>query len=869
MQAQTSTLIPIVRLITGLIFACLLTANTAAETVERPRVLMIYGTMYLSPWIQKFNEAIYEDIGAGKDVTVQIELLDLALYSDDEKEHHARLIADKYRMFPPDLVIAALPAANRFVDEYGHIFASDAPVLHVLAGKKIEQRLNSDPQANLITSSWDAATKQTADLMRQLYPERNKYFLVAGASTDNVAYMNRSRQALLDYDVEVEPLVGFTPAEIAAVVNDRSQDSLIMYITVDRDRYDNRYSGPQMMKLLTDAVDVPVFSMLETALGHGVMGGSFTSAKLYGQRAAAIIQRMLAGETQIRFNAPPTQVAFDSAVLSRFNLPLHKLPEDVKLLNHTESVWQRYQIEIIFISLVIVIQTVLIVALMYLMQQRRKVERDLENQARLFESVINAIRDAIVVTDSEGNIIATNSPGFEQTFGHKPGHYQGRSIATLFDDEVSLDPRAPTVISCVHQSGQLFPGETNIETVRNVEGQAAGVLVVVRDVSDRLAREEELRQAHKMEAIGNLAGGIAHDFNNVLTAIIGNADIASDAKMPESQKQHAIEQILAAGIRARDLVREILNFCYPGDEVSHEEIKVADLIRESVGLVRASFPSSVELKIEVADDLWALKGNATSLQQVILNLCSNANQAMDGAGSMDLQAFNLSTQAPQHLNRVQLPAGDYVVLKFKDSGSGISPDIMSRIFEPFFTTKQRGEGTGMGLALVYRTVEQHNGFLDLVSSTAGTEFSLYFPAQVTRPQATPQSSELTHQDDSSLNILLIDDDPLVLNINQELLERLGHRVQAFLDPMDALQVFQQTPEAFDLVFTDQTMPGMDGETLARTIRSERNIPVLICTGNRDISKIAQSDGVRSLAKPYTANELSTALQDVMSNAVKH
>lgn len=829
---------------------------------------MIYGTMYVSPWIQKFNEAIYEEIGAGKDVTLQLELLDLALYSDEEKATHARLIADKYRMFPPDLVIAALPSANRFVDEYGDIFAADAPVLHVLPGKEMERQLSRDNQAKLIDSSWDAATQQTVDLMRQLYPERTKYFLVAGATRDNIAYLNRSRQSLVDYDIEVEPLVGFTPDEIATIVNERRNDSLVLYITVDRDRYDNRYSGPQMARLMTEQLNVPVFSMLETALGHGVIGGSFTSAKLYGERAAAIIQRMLAGESRIKFEAPPTQVAFDSAVLSRFKVPLHKLPEGTRLVNHTESVWERYQLEIIFISLVIIIQTMLIMALMYLMQQRRKVERDLENQARLFESMINAIRDAIVVTDSEGNIIATNSPGFEQTFGHKPGAYQGRSIATLFDDEVSLDPSAPTVISCVHQSGQLFPGETNIETVHNTEGKAAGVLVVVRDVSDRLAREEELRQAHKMEAIGNLAGGIAHDFNNVLTAIIGNADIASDAKMPEQQKHHAIEQILAAGIRARDLVREILNFCYPGDEASHQQIKMVDLIRESVGLVRASFPSSVDLDIDITDDLWAVNGNSTSIQQVILNLCSNANQAMNGAGTMQLQAYNLSTDAAQSLNRVQLPAGKYVVLKFKDSGSGISPDIISRIFEPFFTTKQRGEGTGMGLALVYRTIEQHDGFLDLVSSPDGTEFALYFPAQVVKHEGAQDTNDLAANDKSTLNILLIDDDPLVLNINQELLERLGHRVQAFLDPIDALQAFQKTPDAFDLIFTDQTMPGMDGETLAHTIRADHNIPVLICTGNRDISKITQSGGVRSLAKPYTAGELSAALQDVMSLSIK-
>lgn len=829
---------------------------------------MIYGTLDVSPWIQRFNRQVYAGIGAGKDVTVQIELLDLALYNAEEKQGHAKAIAEKYKRFPPDLVVAVLPAANSFVAEYGAHFAPDVPVLHVLPEKALESQLLTNDDGMLVTSSWEAATRETAELMGELFPKRRKYFLIVGARSDNLAYLDRTTEVLNDYDVELQPLVGRTPDELAKAVNAESADSLVLYITADNDRFGNRYSGPQMMSMLSHRVNVPIFSTLDTVLGHGVLGGSFTNAELYGQRSASLVRARLFSEVNNSAASPTilptTQVSFDETVLKRFGVSQARLPANAVIVNHTTSVWEEYQDEIVFVALVIFVQSLLIVALVYSIRQRNRIERESADQARLFESVINAIQDAIIVTDPEGMIIAVNSPGFEQTFGHKPKEFKGKSIAGLFDSGIALAPMLPTVVSCLRSSGRLFPGEANIEAVPNADNQSTGLLVVVRDVSERLAREEELRQAHKMEAIGNLAGGIAHDFNNVLTAIIGNADIASDPHVDAEQRSRSLEQILVAGMRARDLIREILNFCYPGDQQSHQLINTRELLQECVGLVRASFPSSVELTMNLNEDLWPIRGNSSSLQQVVLNLCANANQAMNGVGSMEVQAHNLAMKSSTQLERVKLPAGDYVVIRFKDSGSGISPDIMSRIFEPFFTTKQRGEGTGMGLALVYRTIDEHSAYLDLSSGDDGTEFSLYFPAQRAVESVSEQKPEEEIAVDSTRHILLIDDDELVLKINKELLLRLGHEVEDYLNPIEALQAFRARPEKFDLVFTDQTMPDMDGETLARQIHSEHDVPIIICTGNRDMKQLAESESVKLLGKPYTNAELSRVIQQMLT-----
>ena len=838
-----------------------------AAAEERGRVLMIYPNLDVSPWVQRYNQAIYKHLRVGDEVTVEIELLDLAQYVDDEKMYHARAIYNMHRRFPPDLVIGILPTANDFVENYSEVFAPGAKVLYVLPSRDLEQRILAEGRQQYVKSAWEVGVADTLKLMRSMFPERNRYFMVSGSTPGNLSYYERSEGVLTEHGIEAEALKGIPPDEAIEIINSAGSDAMVLYLTFDQDINGNRYSGPQMMKRLSQGVEAPIFSVLDTVLGHGVLGGSFTGAELYGERAAETARRMLVGEAAPVFDHYPIKRVFDYTVMSRFGLSREDLPQDAKLINYTESVLSRYRIELILVGVVMLIQTLLIAALVYVIRQRRKLEREREDQIRLFESVINTIQDAIVVTDNNGKVIVTNSPGFQRAFGYMPTAFLGKSYRDLFDSELPLDAMTLTVVSCLHRSGSLFPGETNIERVVDSEGESAGYLFVIRDVSGRLAQEGELRHAHKMEAIGNLAGGIAHDFNNVLMAILGNTEIASDTKTSEAERQASLDRIMAAGLRARDLTREILTFSHRGDDAGREQLDLGELIRESIGLVRASFPSSVDLDVEINEKLWQINGNATQLQQVILNLCSNANHAMEGVGQVLVSAENLHLEEPRPLYRGMLPSGDYIVLSISDTGSGIEAELLDRIFEPFFTTKQRGEGTGMGLALVYRIVEEHAGLLDLQTGSLGTTFRLFLPVsqvESEQPAEEPVSSNVAPE---KLRILLVDDDELVLEANSSILRQCGHHVSTFIDPCAALAAFREAETEFDLVITDQTMPGMDGRELARTIQLEQDIPVMICSGNRDIESIAQTKTLKVLAKPFTSAELSNAIGELTSSTV--
>lgn len=411
------------------------------------------------------------------------------------------------------------------------------------------------------------------------------------------------------------------------------------------------------------------------------------------------------------------------------------------------------------------------------------------------------------------------------------------------------------------------------------KGNSIGLRGVAQDISEWKRVQEEkkklsaqLQQAQKMEAIGTLAGGIAHDFNNILGAIIGYAELAIDDCPPGSALVEDARQILRAGNRAKDLVKQILAFSRQA-KVNHIPLRPEVVIKEAVKLLRASLPATISIRQDIDTDCGVILADPTQLHQIIMNLCTNAFHAMEvdgGVLTISLKGKALTQDDLQA--KVHMQPGEYVQISVRDTGVGIAPDIRERIFDPYFTTKGVGKGTGMGLAMVHGIVRSYGGYIVCDSRPGeGTVFHVTLPVAEAPDIQEMQADTLNSG--GKEHILLVDDEQMLAELGKAMLERLGYRVTARTSSLEALATFQNQPDDFDLLLTDQTMPGMTGIDLARRLLQLRPLlPVILCTGySTQISEEkARSLGIRGFAmKPLAKQDIAGHIRRVLDECRPH
>jgi len=391
--------------------------------------------------------------------------------------------------------------------------------------------------------------------------------------------------------------------------------------------------------------------------------------------------------------------------------------------------------------------------------------------------------------------------------------------------------------------------------------------ITERTIAQRERRQLELQlqQSQKMEALGTLAGGIAHDFNNILAAIIGYTEIALADSEKESPIHDYLDRVLESGERARSLIKQILAFSRQGD-MEPKPVQLKLIVKEVLKLLRASLPATIDIQQEIYSD-DAVMADPTRLHQVMMNLGTNAGYAIGQQGgtlTVRLEAFKADTDfARRHGD---LPIGDYLKLSVIDTGKGISAEDLARIFDPFFTTKPKGEGTGMGLSVVHGIVTGLGGLI-LVDSTPGegSRFDVYLPAlpKETAAAAAEEKSLPT----GSERILFVDDEVFQTDMLKHLLGLLGYKVETRNNGLDAIALFEQDPDAFDLVITDMIMPKMTGDQLSEKLLAIRpGLPIILATGYSEGFSEAKAKalGLRAYAlKPLVMEELSKLIRQVL------
>ncbi len=512
--------------------------------------------------------------------------------------------------------------------------------------------------------------------------------------------------------------------------------------------------------------------------------------------------------------------------------------------------------------------------------ERKRIEALLRQSESRNRSLLSAVPDLILRLSPEGVYL-----DFEAAKGFEPYRPSedvlGKRIDDIMPPEIAL--QAMNYIRRALQTGetQVFEyelvvgGVMRYYEVRLAVSERNEITAIVRDVTDRIEAQKEkekmeaqLRQTQKLEAIGTLAGGIAHDFNNVLTSIMGFSALVED-ELPQNSPQRAhMRQILTASERARDLVKQILTFARHGEQL-RKPVEIASVVREALNLMRASVPVTIEIQQDIDELCGTVLADLTQLHQVVVNLVTNAYQAIgDSAGIVEVSLCRVEVDSAITRIHSTLRGVPQVRLTVSDTGRGMDLPVRERMVEPFFTTEESGRGTGLGLSVVHGIVTAHGGCIIYRGEVGrGSSFSVYLPRLDERVDRGP---ERTKEVGGIENILFVDDEAAITQLAQETLQRAGYHVTSLTSSMEALRVFQENPDRFDLVFLDVTMPRMTGVELAQELLKLRpNVPVILGTGFSEFitAEEAKRMGVREFVmKPYSFQDLGKTLRRVLDEA---
>ncbi|MDD2547176.1 MAG: ATP-binding protein [Burkholderiaceae bacterium] len=524
-----------------------------------------------------------------------------------------------------------------------------------------------------------------------------------------------------------------------------------------------------------------------------------------------------------------------------------------------------------------------------LLAERRTLQernQQLYASEKRLEAVINSALDAIVCVDQHQRITVFNPTAatlFEcaasEALGSPLARFLPEAARALAEEQRPLQALLGEMTAQT-ASGNALAVEVSVSCERHAQGETTTVFA--RDLTGRKKAEAhrneleaQLRESHKMQAVGTMAGGIAHDFNNILGAILGNVALAKADCGPDAPAWVSLQEIEKAGRRARDLVRQILTFSR-NEPPRRTAVQLAEVVHDTERLLRVTLPPAIDLQMQLPTDLPAVLADPTQVEQALLNLCTNAIHAM-GSERGQIRVNAVAVQPDQRLaEKLGLAPVGHVALSVQDSGPGIDAATLERIFEPFFTTKPVGQGTGLGLAVVHGVMRTHGGGIDVQSSPGqGSRFTLYFPvapegmeaaspAHSSPPTAPPPAPVPPR----SRHVMYVDDDEALVFLVQRLLRRRGYQVSGFTDPHAATAALRAAPQAYDLLVTDYNMPGFCGVDLVREARQIRpDLPIALASGyvTAEIEQAALAEGASALIhKPNNVEELCATVHRLIN-----
>ncbi|HEU5303120.1 MAG TPA: PAS domain S-box protein, partial [Gemmatimonadales bacterium] len=512
--------------------------------------------------------------------------------------------------------------------------------------------------------------------------------------------------------------------------------------------------------------------------------------------------------------------------------------------------------------------------------QRRQAEAALRLTSQTLQTLIDASPLAICALDAEGRVRSW-SHAAQRMFGWSADEVIGELLPIVPPEEI------PTFRASLARvlSGEALPGllarrrrrdgmmldlRISAAPTRAPDGTIDGIIGVIEDITERKSLGEQLRQAQKMEAVGQLTGGIAHDFNNILTIIITNAGLMADRLAPEQvDLRSELAELQRAALRGADLVRKLLAFSRQR-ALELRPVNLADVVKEAEAALRRLLPASVQVSSQIDGTEATINGDAGAIEQILFNLATNSRDAMPGGGTFRVRLHRAWLDEEHRQTRGWGSSGEYVVMAVSDSGCGMTPEVRARVFDPFFTTKEVGKGTGLGMAMIYGLVKQHNGYIDLESEPGqGTTVRLFFPAALSGEEQSPDDSVIAATLRGKERILVVDDEEGVRRSAGRILGRYGYAVEEACDGEDAFARVSNGGPPIDLVLSDVVMPGRGGLVLYEDLRRcGRRVLLMSGYTSSDFDALDEAHpGVRILHKPWSVTDLLRAVRGALDESL--
>ncbi len=703
-------------------------------------------------------------------------------------------------------------------------------------------------------------------------PDTQHLIIIGDHSATGNAIENQIRNALPHFSgrLSVEFRKGFSQPGFLQQISRIPEDSMLFLVPFYEDIHGNLYSARDVLATIERQTDVPIYSCWEFLLGHGIVGGKLTSGRRQGREAAAMALRILKGENPASISVAGeihNGYRFDYHQLKKQGLLEKKLPAGSQVINQPYQFYKlnRQVFWVIIISLVMlgVVTIFLIINIM----DRRTAEKK-------YRSIFENAGKGIFIATPEGLYLNVN-PAFARILGCDS---VAEALSMLNDSEsagalktsreafweriLKGDQLADFEMEFLRRDDSICWVSVNARTVFDNAGDPQYVEAFVEDITQRINLEKQLLQSQKMEALGILSGGIAHDFNNILTSIINSAELALEDLAEETPTHGDLKRVLKAANRGSQLVQQILTFSRPSRE-GFRPIDISTVVSDALGLIKASLPGNIKVIEHIRREPGLCIADPIQIHQIVMNLCTNSIQSMgDKSGILEI-GLEKTKVDDKLADMLTIIPGRYWKLTVADNGPGIPPDILDKIFDPFFTTKEKGEGTGLGLAVVHGIVTGHKGGIAVNRLRDKIVFEIYLPRDQDNSMlddgiaAAPQRGQE--------RILFVEDDEDQRDIIPRVLRQLGYEVTAAGSAVEALQLFLQQRPPFDLVITDFDMPETNGFELAAELETvSPHTPVMIVSGRKRMASMKATGNIKKMiVKPYNRTIISEAIRQIL------
>ena len=808
---------------------------------------------------------------------LSVEYLDWRRFpSQQNYDQVEKLLQVRYGTSRPKVLIVTDDPALKFALDHRNSLFAGVPI--VFCGINDYKTSLLGGAKNITGVAEEIDPSGTLALALRLHTRATSVYVVTDFTETGLA-IRRTIQSVVP-SFEERASFSFSPdttiAGVMKAVAALPTDTIVLVAPFVRDQAGAFIDMPEFTAELAHNTSLPMYGLYEQSLGQGIVGGVLTSPQLEGTKAGELAERILAGESADSVPVvmrQSTRMAFDWNRLQAFGIPVSSLPVGAVVINRPVTILDTNR-PLVVLTLVIMLLLMMGIAFLAINDVRR--ERA-EARALRLATAIEQAAEAIAITDPEG-IVTYINPAFEHATGFPEAESRGRNIRELLGDDVAVPLERRTEehlttyeswkkkITSVRKDGSEVELDLTVSPVRGPEDEVKNYTYVGRDITQEAALEEQLRQSQKLEGIGLLAGGVAHDFNNILTGILGYANMLEPDAVPGSTMQEGLHVIQQAAERAAELTKQLLSFARRGKR-QNITVDLNSTILEVVSLLTRTINKNISVTEHFDTDQATVLGDPGQLQQVVLNLAINARDAMPEGGTLTFRTRRQLLDDEQLMAHPGSEPGVFVALSVTDTGVGIEKKNLRRIFEPFFTTKEEGQGTGMGLAMVYGIVKAHKGFIDVESDMGkGTTFTAYVPTTDAVPTTT-HAAKLPGRGHG--RILVIDDEEVVRKLSREMLRRAGYDVVTVTGTTEAVTWYRAHPHEADLVIIDMVMPGKDGQECFKALQAiDPDVRAILSTGyglDGHAQDALDSGMVGYVQKPYHMEDLVTAVADALED----